>query len=42
MPNWIRSEDLRLKFAETVAPKFGVHTQAVLTRLDREGLWPTS
>lgn len=40
MPNWIRSEDLRVKFAETVAPKFGVHAQAILTRLDREGLWP--
>lgn len=40
IPSWISSEDLRLKFAETVAPKFGVHTQAVLTRLDRESLWP--
>lgn len=40
MPNWLRSEDLRLKFAETVAPKFGVHTQTVLARLDRESLWP--
>lgn len=40
MPNWIRSEDLRLKFAETVAPRFGVHTQTILARLEREGLWP--
>jgi Zn-dependent peptidase ImmA (M78 family) len=40
LPNWLRSEDLRFKFAEQVAPKFGVHTQSVLTRLDRESLWP--
>ena len=39
MPNWLQSEDLRIKFAEQVAPKFGVHTQSILTRLDREGLW---
>ncbi len=40
VPAWLRSEDLRLKFAESVAPKFGVHSQALLTRLDREGFWP--
>ena len=40
MPNWLRSEDLRAKFADTVAPKFGVHQQTILTRLDREDLWP--
>lgn len=39
MPNWLGSEDLRIKFAEQVAPRFGVHTQSILTRLDREGLW---
>ena len=39
MPNWLQSEDLRIKFAEQVAPKFGVHTQSILTRLDRESLW---
>lgn len=41
MPNWIESEDLRTKFAETISSKFGVHAQAILTRLDREGLWPS-
>jgi Zn-dependent peptidase ImmA (M78 family) len=41
MPNWHASEDLRSKFAETVGPRFGVHAQAILTRLDREGLWPS-
>lgn len=40
MPNWLQSEDLRIKFAEQVAPRFGVHIQSILTRLDREGLWP--
>jgi Zn-dependent peptidase ImmA (M78 family) len=40
VPNWLQSEDLRIKFAEQVAPRFGVHTQSLLTRLDREGLWP--
>lgn len=38
MPTWLRSEDLRLKFADSVAPKFGVNAQVLLTRLDREGL----
>lgn len=41
MPNWIASEDLRAKFTETISPKFGVHAQAILARLDREGLWPS-
>jgi Zn-dependent peptidase ImmA (M78 family) len=40
VPAWLRSEDLRLKFAESVAPRFGVHSQALLTRLEREGFWP--
>lgn len=42
MPNWRQSEDLRSKFAETVAPKFGVHQQSILVRLDREGLWSST
>jgi Zn-dependent peptidase ImmA (M78 family) len=40
VPDWLRSEDLRFKFTEQVAPRFGVHAQSLLTRLDREGLWP--
>lgn len=40
MPNWLQSEDLRIKFAEQVATRFGVHNQSILARLDREGLWP--
>lgn len=41
MPNWLQSEDLRIKFSEQMAPKFGVHAQCILARLDREGLWPS-
>lgn len=40
MPAWLQSEDLRTKFADQVAPRFGVHAQSILTRLDRECLWP--
>ena len=39
VPTWLKSEDLRLKFADSVAPKFGVNAQVLLTRLDREGFW---
>jgi len=41
MPNWLESEDLRTKFAEAVGPRFGVHAQAIMTRLNRESLWPS-
>ncbi len=40
VPGWRTVSELRQKFAESVAPKFGVHPDAILTRLDREGLWP--
>ncbi len=40
VPAWLQSEDLRIKFAEQVAPESGVHTQAIPTRFDREDLWP--
>jgi Zn-dependent peptidase ImmA (M78 family) len=38
---WRNSSEMRQKFAESVAPKFGVHPDAILARLDREGLWPS-
>jgi Zn-dependent peptidase ImmA (M78 family) len=41
LPTWLKSGDIRAKFADQVAPKFGVHPQCILTRLDREGLWPS-
>lgn len=37
---WISSSDLRIKTAEQIAPKFGVHPTAIETRFDREGIWP--
>jgi len=40
MPNWRLSEDLRAKFSDSVAPKFGVNAQVDMARLDRELLWP--
>ena len=27
--------------AERIAPRFGVHSQVIETRFDREGLWPS-
>ena len=41
VPGWRTTSELRQKFAESVASKFGVHPDAILARLDREGLWPS-
>lgn len=38
---WIRDENLRQKTCERVAPRFGVHPQAIAVRFDREGFWPS-
>ena len=38
---WIRDENLRQKTCERIAPRFGVHPQAITVRFDREGLWPS-
>lgn len=40
--NFERNEQLRSQFAEQIAPKFGVNTQVVATRLDRDGIWPSA
>ena len=42
MPNFMTSGQLRDKFAERVAPRFGVNAQVVAIRLDRDGIWPAS
>lgn len=42
IPNFMRSGALRDKFAERVAPKFGVNSQVIAVRLDRDGIWPAS
>jgi Zn-dependent peptidase ImmA (M78 family) len=41
-PQWRTFEASRHFFAESVAPKFGVNSQVVEVRLDREGIWPVS
>lgn len=40
VPNFMQSNTLRDKFAERVAPRFGVNAQVVAIRLDRDDLWP--
>lgn len=42
LPNFMVSGSLRDKFAEKVAPKFGVNSQVVAIRLDRDGIWPAA
>lgn len=42
MPNFMNSGQLRDKFAERVAPRFGVNQQVVVIRLDRDGIWPAA
>jgi hypothetical protein len=39
VPNFTQSGSLRDKFAERVAPRFGVNAQVIAVRLDREGIW---
>jgi hypothetical protein len=38
MPNFMNSGQLRDKFAERVAPRFGVNAQVIAIRLDRDGI----
>lgn len=40
VPNFMQSSTLRDKFAERVAPRFGVNAQVVAIRLDRDEVWP--
>ena len=42
LPNFMASSSLRDKFAEKVAPRFGVNAQVIAVRLDRDGLWPAA
>ncbi|MBN8456947.1 MAG: ImmA/IrrE family metallo-endopeptidase [Verrucomicrobia bacterium] len=39
-PGWRRNSELRLEVARSIAPKFGVCSQTILTRFSREGIWP--
>ncbi len=40
VPNFMQGNALREKFAERVAPRFGVNAQVIAIRLDRDGIWP--
>lgn len=40
LPNFTQSGSLRDKFAERVAPRFGVNSQVIAIRLDRDDIWP--
>lgn len=40
VPNFTQSGSLRDKFSERAAPRFGVNSQVIAVRLDRDGIWP--
>jgi len=40
LPNFTKSSQLRDQFADTIAPRFGVNSQVIEVRLDRDGIWP--
>jgi hypothetical protein len=40
--NFMQSSSLRDKFSDKVAPRFGVNSQVVAVRLDRDGIWPVA
>lgn len=42
LPNFMASGQVRDSFAERVAPRFGVNSQVIAVRLDRETIWPAS
>jgi Zn-dependent peptidase ImmA (M78 family) len=42
LPNFLVSGPLRDKFAEKIAPRFGVNSQIIAVRLDRDSIWPAA
>jgi hypothetical protein len=42
VPNFMARGELRQAFAEKVAPRFGVNSQVIEVRLDRDGIWPVA
>jgi Zn-dependent peptidase ImmA (M78 family) len=38
--NWRSNQGMREMFAENAAPHFGVNSQVISVRLDRENIWP--
>ena len=39
-PNWMGIAGMRGRIAEQIAPRFGVNSQVIEVRFDREGIWP--
>lgn len=39
--HWVSDANIRQKACELIAPKFGVHRDAIAVRLDRDGIWPS-
>lgn len=37
---WVNDPNVREKACEMIAPKFGVHRDAISTRFERESIWP--
>jgi len=42
LPNFMESGQLRDKFSQRTAPRFGVNSQVIAIRLDRDGIWPAA
>ncbi len=42
LPNFMQSSPLRDKFADKIAPRFGVNAQVITVRLDRDSIWPAA
>lgn len=42
LPDFMVSGPLRDKFAEKIAPRFGVNSQVIAVRLDRDSIWTAS
>jgi hypothetical protein len=41
-PHFMASGQIRDNFAQRIAPRFGVNSQVIAIRLDRDSLWPAS
>lgn len=41
-PHWRAHQVIRHFLAESVGPKFGINSQVIEVRLDREGIWPVN
>ena len=42
IPSFMASGQIRDNFAKRIAPRFGVNSQVIAIRLDRDSLWPAS